>query len=88
MTDLVLTQFLIDVSRGGRKAEFAGDPEVVLAGTDLPQTQLAAIRKRDIAALWADGAHPMALLYFARASGWSAQEYYACISRSAPGSDG
>ncbi|MCC6006914.1 MAG: hypothetical protein JJU40_04490 [Rhodobacteraceae bacterium] len=82
MTDLALTQFLIDISRGQAKARFAENPEAVLAECDLPERQIAAIREQSIAALWADGAHPMSLLYFARSCGWSAQKYYECISQS------
>ncbi len=82
MTDLAMTQFLIDISRGQKKVQFAEDPETVLADSDLPDWQVAAIRDQDIAALWSAGAHPMALLYFARTCGWSAQQYYDCISRS------
>lgn len=82
MTDLAMTQFLIDVSRGHNKARFADDPEAVLAECELPERQIVAIREQDIAALWSAGAHPMALLYFARTCGWSAQQYYACIAQS------
>lgn len=81
MTDMAMTQFLIDVSRGHKKDAFAKDPEAVLAGSGLPDRQVAAVREQDIPALWSDGAHPMALLYFARLCGWSPKRYYACISQ-------
>lgn len=81
MTDMAVTQFLIDISRGHKKATFAEDPEAVLVASGLPDHQVAAIRDQDIAALWSDGAHPMALLYFARLCGWSPKRYYACISQ-------
>jgi hypothetical protein len=31
----ILTQFLIDIVRGARKAEFAADPEAVICGSAL-----------------------------------------------------
>jgi hypothetical protein len=71
---------LIDVTRGHQKAAFAADREAVLQASDLDTAARAAIRAEDIAALWISGAHPMALLYFARACGWSGEKYYACIA--------
>ena len=75
----VLTQFLIDIVRGVRKDEFASDPDAVLSGSVLDNEMQQAIRSRDIATLWLAGAHPMALMYFARSIGWSNERYYACL---------
>lgn len=79
MSAAALSQFLIDVTRGHHAAAFAADAEAVLASSPLNADQQRAIREQDIAALWSAGAHPMALLYFARACGWSGERYYACI---------
>lgn len=78
-----LTQFLVDVTRGQRKSEFAADPEAVLAASPLGETMRAAVREQDIGALWQAGAHPMALMYFARACGWDNARYYRCVSDAA-----
>jgi hypothetical protein len=75
-----LTQFLVDVTRGPLLERFAADPEGTLAASALPPALQAAIRAVDIAALWRAGAHPMALLYFARHCGWSGPHYYACVA--------
>jgi len=79
MNGAALTQFLIDITRGDRKDAFAETPDVVLASSGLDENLRAAIRERNIGALWEAHAHPMALLYFARASGWSSERYYRCI---------
>lgn len=80
MSAATLTQFLIDITRGAQKAAFAAAADAVLSTSPLdPQTR-AAVREQDIGALWLAGAHPMALMYFARASGWDNDRYYACIS--------
>jgi hypothetical protein len=78
-----LTQFLIDVTRGHRKAEFAADPDAVLAASPLEEAMRTAVRSQDIGALWNAGAHPMALMYFARGCGWANDRYYRCISEAA-----
>jgi hypothetical protein len=75
----ILTQFLIDIVRGARKAEFAADPEAVICGSALDSDLRQAVRSNDISALWLAGAHPMALMYFARSIGWSNERYYACL---------
>lgn len=80
MSAATLTQFLIDITRGQRKEAFAADPASVLATSTLDTPTRAAVLARDIAALWLAGAHPMALMYFARASGWANERYYRCIS--------
>ena len=80
MSPATLTQFLIDVTRGHQKTAFAADREVVLNSSRLDERMRAAVRTEDIATLWLAGAHPMALLYFARACGWSGDRYYECIS--------
>jgi len=79
MTSVVLTQFLIDVTRGHRRQAFADDREAVIAASKLDERLRTAVRDEDIASLWRAGAHPMALLYFARLSGWAAEDYYRCI---------
>ena len=80
MSAATLTQLLIDITRGHRKEAFAADPASVLAASTLDARMRAAILDQDIAALWLAGAHPMALMYFARASGWANDRYYRCIS--------
>ena len=80
MTAIVLTQFLIDVTRGHRRHAFTADREAVIAESKLEERLRTAIRDQDIATLWRAGAHPMALLYFARLSGWAADDYYRCIA--------
>ena len=80
MTAVVLTQFLIDVTRGPLRQAFAADREAVIAASKLDERLRAATREQDIATLWRAGAHPMALLYFARLSGWAADDYYRCIA--------
>ncbi len=80
MNGAALTQFLIDVTRGHRQGEFASDPEAVLAASPLDDRLRAAVRARDIGTLWLAGAHPMALMYFARSCGWANERYYRCIA--------
>ncbi len=80
MNSKTLTQFLIDITRGHRKSEFAADPERVLGTSPLDERMQAAVRDQDIGALWLAGAHPMALLYFARACGWANDRYYRSIA--------
>lgn len=74
-----LTQFLIDIVRGPHCAAHAGNPEATLAASGLAPDLQAAIRAQDIAALFRAGAHPMALMYYARSIGWDNARYYACI---------
>ncbi len=80
MKSAELTQFLIDVTRGHRKNEFMNDVEHVLSTSILDDATRAAVRTQDIGALWLAGAHPMALMYFARACGWANERYYGCLS--------
>lgn len=80
MNGSVLTQFLIDVTRGHKKEAFGADPAGVLATAPLDDRVRAAIRAQDIGALWRAGAHPMALMYFARFCGWANERYYACLA--------
>ena len=80
MRGAALTQFLVDVTRGQRKDAFASDPEAVLAASPLEDSLRTAIRAQDIGTLWLADAHPMALMYFARACGWANDRYYRCIS--------
>lgn len=80
MSAAALTQFLIDITRGHRKDAFAADSANVLADSTLDTRMRAAVLEQDIATLWLAGAHPMALMYFARASGWANDRYYRCIS--------
>ncbi len=80
MRAATVTQFLVDITRGHRKNEFAADPERVLAMSPLDAQMQVAVREQDIGTLWLAGAHPMALLYFARACGWANDRYYNCIS--------
>ena len=80
MKGATLTQFLVDITRGHRKAEFEADPDGVLAASPLDEAMRTAVRDQDIGALWRAGAHPMALMYFARACGWANDRYYRCVS--------
>ena len=80
MTAATLTQFLIDITRGHAKDAFASDPVQVLAASPLDEPLRAAVLQQDIGALWLACAHPMALMYFARASGWPNDRYYRCIA--------
>lgn len=79
MTNAVLTQFLIDIVRGARKSEFSLDPEAAICASPLDSGLKQALRSHDIGALWLAGAHPMALMYFARSLGWSNERYYGCL---------
>lgn len=81
MTAAALTQFLIDVTRGHQRHAFAANRESVIATSKLDEGLRTAVREQDIATLWLAGAHPMALLYFARMSGWAAEDYYSCIGK-------
>ena len=83
MSASTLTQFLVDVTRGHRREAFATDPERVLAASALDEPLRRAVREHDMGALWLAGAHPLALLYFARASGWSNERYYRCLDEAA-----
>ena len=76
----ILTQFLIDITRGHLKDAFKVAPEKVLATSPLDTLTRHAVLGQDIAALWLANAHPMALMYFARASGWANDRYYRCIA--------
>ena len=80
MKGATLTQFLVDITRGHRKGEFAADADAVLAASPLDEATRAAVRDQDIGALWRAGAHPMALMYFARACGWANDRYYRCVA--------
>lgn len=79
MTAIALTQFLVDVTRGNRLREFTDDPRAVIESSGLSDDLRTALLRQDMAALWMSGAHPMALLYFARKSGWDNDRYYDCI---------
>lgn len=76
-----LSQFLIDITRGHLIQAYQQDPAATVAASDLPAGLQHAIRTQDIAALWQAGASPMALLYFARLSGWDMGKYYACVTQ-------
>jgi hypothetical protein len=76
----LLTQFLIDVTRGRLKQDFLSEPARVLEASHLQEPLREAVRGQDIGALWLAGAHPMALLYFARACGWDNGAYYSCVA--------
>ncbi len=80
MRAATLTQFLVDITRGRRKSEFATDPRSVLEASALDESTRTAVLGHDIGTLWLAGAHPMALMYFARASGWDNDRYYRCIA--------
>lgn len=79
MTSAALTQFLIDVTRGQRSREFAEDPGAVIEASGLSDGFRAALRDHDLLSLATWGAHPMALLYYARKIGWDNDRYYRCI---------
>ncbi len=79
MMDAALTQFLIDVVRGTRVREFSSDPEAVIRSSGLDTPLQEALRSSDVGALWLAGAHPVALMYFARSLGWPNERYYGCL---------
>lgn len=81
MSPATLTQFLIDIARGHRKEDFANDPLGVITASPLDDATRAALLEQDVGTLWLAGAHPMALLYFARARGWANERYYRCIEQ-------
>lgn len=81
MSSAALTQFLVDVTRGPLKSEFAADSDKVLAASRLDEGLRAAIRAQDVGTLWLAGAHPMALLYYARSIGWDNERYYGCLAQ-------
>ena len=85
-----LTQFLIDVTRGPRQAEFAADAQRTIDTAPLDAPLREALRAQDMGALWKAGAHPMALLYFARACGWDNPRYYRALqdAQLSPGAPG
>jgi len=80
MSSAALTQFLIDVTRGRQARTFVENRDEVIGSSGLGEDIRAALRDQDMASLWAAGAHPIALLYFSRASGWNNERYYSCIS--------
>lgn len=80
MMDAALTQFLIDVVRGARVCEFSSDPEAVICSSGLDTRLQEALRSSDVGALWLAGAHPVALMYFARSLGWPNERYYGCLA--------
>ncbi len=80
MMHAVVTQFLIDITRGRLKESYAQNREAVIAASPLPEAMRAAVRDQDIAALWRAGVSPMALLYFSRLCGWPMDRYYACVA--------
>ena len=80
MSAAAVTQFLIDITRGHRREAFVANPAAVLAASALEPRARAAVLAQDVATLWLAGAHPMALMYFARASDWDNERYYRCLS--------
>ena len=80
MSAAALSQFLIDITRGPLKEAYGTDPGGALAASPLDDSTRAAVLAQDMATLWLAGAHPMALMYFARASGWANERYYRCIT--------
>ncbi|MGD9945023.1 MAG: hypothetical protein AB7S98_17475 [Burkholderiaceae bacterium] len=80
MSSAALSQFLIDITRGPWKGDFAANGERLVNAAPLDEQTKTAIRNQDIGALWLAGAHPLALLYFSRACGWDNERYYRCLS--------
>ena len=81
MTAAILTQFLVDVTRGHLKDPFMADREPVVWASMLDDATKGSVLACDIGALWLADAHPMALMYFARQCGWDNDRYYGCIER-------
>lgn len=81
----VLDQALYDLTRGALREAFRRDPAAAIAAAGLDGAARDALLARDIEALWQAGAHPMLLLYFARACGIPASDYYARITRAEAG---
>ncbi len=80
MKEAIVTQFLIDITRGHLKGLYSENRESVIAQSCLSPAMQAAVRSGDVATLWLAGVSPMALLYFSRMEGWSMESYYRCIS--------
>lgn len=80
MRESTVTQFLIDITRGHLKEAYEKNSEDTIAASPLSDAMRAAVREKDIGALWLMGVSPMALLYFSRVVGWSMERYYACIA--------
>lgn len=80
MNSDMLTQFLIDITRGRLREAYASAPQETLAAAPLSDAQRALISGADIAGLFSAGTNPMVLLTFARQCGWSMERYYACVT--------
>ena len=76
----LLTQFLIDVTRGRLRDAYAADSAGTIAAAPLSSAQRSLVLNTDIAALAESGVHPIVLLTFARLCGWSTERYYACLA--------
>lgn len=81
MKETIVTQFLIDITRGHLAQAYKEDSDAVIAASGLSDAMRAAVREQDIASLWKAGVSPMALLYFARLSGWPMDRYYDCVTK-------
>jgi hypothetical protein len=82
----LLTQILIDVTRGRLREAFTTNPEEAIASSPITAEQRDYVLNGDIPALWTSGVHPLVLLTFARHCGWSVEQYYECLNK-APSRD-
>lgn len=80
MKETVVTQFLIDITRGHLKKAYEENSDAVINASPLSDDMRLSIKNQDIARLWLAGVSPMALLYFARLSGWTMDRYYTCLN--------
>jgi hypothetical protein len=54
---------------------FGSEPDKFLAETGMPAKEARMLRDGDIAALWKLGVHPLLLVSYARAVGYSPKDY-------------
>jgi hypothetical protein len=80
----MLTQFLIDVTRGRLRDAYAAAPSSSIDGAPLSETQRVLVRAVDIGGLYTAGANPLVLLTFARTHGWTMERYYAVVAEATP----
>jgi hypothetical protein len=76
----LLTQFLIDITRGRLRDAFEENAAGVIAAAPLDDLTATAVREENIGALWCAGAHPMALLLFSRLCRWAGDRYYSTVA--------
>ena len=61
MSSYCLNKLVHEIQFPEKRARFDADPEKFLAGFDLTPEELAAVRERDVRALWLKGVNPYLL---------------------------